>query len=236
MPEHRFLIKSRLFARITVKNPRFLPFWVVGLGVLVLYVAGVVVIVTVDRFLPALPHSAELGEASALVGSFLTVISTFFLLYTIHLQQRIRDEEAVEAHWFELLKRWSEYAQDHELIDRAADYQGEFAKVELSFRIPDSADHASEQEGLETISYTLGFGGIFQLPSISEPLDRLFAAMMTLRGERISESGRDLLDNSFLPFVPQHVVEALVYSALFRAAISVLSFSMSLPSNSSAVS
>jgi hypothetical protein len=85
MPEHRFLIKSRLFARITVKNPRFLPFWVVGLGVLVLYVTGVVVIVTVDRFLPALPHSAELGEASALVGSFLTVISTFFLLYTIHL-------------------------------------------------------------------------------------------------------------------------------------------------------
>jgi hypothetical protein len=53
---------------------------------------------------------AALGEASALVGSFLTVISTFFLLYTIHLQQKIRNEEAVEAHWFELLKRWPEYA------------------------------------------------------------------------------------------------------------------------------
>src|ERR1700738_4140919 len=98
VPEQRFLIKPRLFARITVKKPRFLPFWVVGLGVLVLYVAGVVVIVTVDRFLPALPHSADLGDASALVRSFLTVISTFFLLYTIHLQQRIRAEEAVEAH------------------------------------------------------------------------------------------------------------------------------------------
>jgi hypothetical protein len=103
-----------------LKKPRFLPFWVVGLGVLVLYVAGVFVILTVDRFLPALPHSAELGEASALVGSFLTVISTFFLLYTIHLQQRIRDEEAIEAHWFEFLKRWSEYAQDGELRDRRA--------------------------------------------------------------------------------------------------------------------
>src|ERR1700720_4205711 len=155
MPEHRFLIKSRLFARITVKNPRFLPFWVVGLGVLVLYVAGVVVIVTVDRFLPALPHSAELGEASALVGSFLTVISTFFLLYTIHLQQRIRDEEAIEAHWFELLKRWSELAQDSELNDRKADYQGGLAKLMNCFQIANSADNLSEQKGLEEIATML---------------------------------------------------------------------------------
>ena len=84
------------------------------------------------------------------------------------------------------------------------------------FQIADSADNLSEQKGLEEIANMLAQEGIFELPSISETLDRLFAAMMTLR-ERISESGRDLLDNSFLPFVPQHVVEALVYSALFRA-------------------
>jgi hypothetical protein len=132
-----------------VKKPRFLPFWFVGLGVLVLYVAGLLVILAVGKMVPALPHAAELGEASALVGSFLTVISTFFLLYTIYLQQRIRDEQAVEAHWFELLKRWSEYAQERELRDRAADYQHELSKVELSFRIPDSVDHLSEKEGLE---------------------------------------------------------------------------------------
>ncbi len=210
MPEHRFLIKPRLFARITVKKPRFLPFWVVGLGFLVLYVAGVFVILTVDRFLPALPHSAALGEASALVGSFLAVISTFFLLYTIHLQQKIRDEQAVEAHWFELLKRWAEFAQDSELKDRKADYQGGLAKLMYCFQIADSADNLSEQKGLEEIATMLAQVGIFELPLISETLDRLFAAMMTLR-ERISESGRDLLDNSFLPFLPQHVVEALVY-------------------------
>jgi hypothetical protein len=190
-----------------VKKPRFLPFWVVGLGVLVLYVAGVFVILTVDRFLPALPHSAALGEASALVGSFLAVISTFFLLYTIHLQQKIRDEQAVEAHWFELLKRWAEFAQDSELKDRKADYQGGLAKLMYCFQIADSADNLSEQKGLEEIATMLAQVGIFELPLISETLDRLFAAMMTLR-ERISESGRDLLDNSFLPFLPQHVVEA----------------------------
>jgi hypothetical protein len=81
-----------------VKKPQFLPFWAVGLSILVLYVIGIVVILTVGKIIPALPHAAELGEASALVGSFLTVISTFFLLYTIYLQQRIRDEQAVEAH------------------------------------------------------------------------------------------------------------------------------------------
>jgi hypothetical protein len=132
-----------------VKKLRFLPFWIVGLGVLVLYVAGLLVILTVDNFVPALTHVAALGEASALVGSFLTVISTFFLLYTIHLQQKIRNEEAIEAHWFEFLKRWPEYAQERELRDRAADYQHELSKVELSFRIPDSVDHLSEKEGLE---------------------------------------------------------------------------------------
>jgi hypothetical protein len=171
-----------------VKKLRFLPFWIVGLGVLVLYVAGLLVILTVDNFVPALTHVAALGEASALVGSFLTVISAFFLLYTIHLQQKVRNEEAVEAHWFELLKRWPEYAQDRELRDRAADYQHELVKVELSFRIPDSADHLSEKEGSESIAYTLSFGGFFQPPAISETLDRLFAAMMTLR-ERTSGSG-----------------------------------------------
>jgi hypothetical protein len=174
------------------------------------------VILTVDNFVPAPTHVAALGEASALVGSFLTVISTFFLLYTIHLQQKIRNEEAVEAHWFELLKRWPEYAQDRELRDRAADYQHELVKVELSFRIPDSADHLSEKEGSESIAYTLSFGGFFQPPAISETLDRLFAAMMTLR-ERTSGSGRDLLDNSLLPFMPQHITQALVYSALRHA-------------------
>jgi hypothetical protein len=70
--------------------------------------------------------------------------------------------------------------------------------------------------------------GIFELPLISETLDRLFAAMMTLR-ERISESGRDLLDNSFLPFLPQHVVEALVYSALSRAFSSPVRLPSGLP-------
>jgi hypothetical protein len=56
---------------------------------------------------------------------------------------------------------------------------------------------------------------MYDLPPFSESLDRLFSAMMTLR-ERISDSGRDLLDNSFLAFLPQHLIEALVYSALFR--------------------
>lgn len=40
--------------------------------------------------------------------------------------------------------------------------------------------------------------------------------MMTLR-ERISDSDRDLLDNSLLPFMPEHIVHALVYSALRRS-------------------
>lgn len=199
-----------------MKKPHFLPFWAVGISIFILYVIGICVTLTLGKTVPALPHAAELGEASALVGSFLTVISTFFLLYTIYLQQRIRDEQAVEAHWFELLKRWPEYAQDRELKDRAADYQHELVKVELSFRIPDSANHLSEQEGFEIITYTLSFGGMFQPPAISESLDRLFAAMMTLR-ERISDSGRDLLDNSLLPFIPPHITEALVYSALRRA-------------------
>ena len=75
------------------------------------------------------------------------------------------------------------------------------------FQIADSADNLSEQKGLEEIATVLAQVGIFELPLISETLDRLFAAMMTLQ-ERISESGRDLLDNSFLPFLPQHVVEA----------------------------
>jgi hypothetical protein len=74
---------------------------------------------------------------------------------------------------------------------------------------------------LEIIAYTLGFGGIFQPPAISESLDRLFAAMMTLR-ERIGESGRDLFDNSLLPFMPEHIVEAVVYSALRRANLASL--------------
>jgi hypothetical protein len=198
-----------------VKKPRFLPFWVVGLGVLVLYVAGVVVILTVDRFLPALPHSAALGEASALVGSFLAVISTFFLLYTIHLQQKIRDEQAVEAHWFELLKRWADSAEESRIKDHATEFEERLVKVEISFRIPDSAEHLSEQEGLKEIVEILGHEGMYDLPPFSESLDRLFSAMMTLR-ERISDSGRDLLDNSFLAFLPQHLIEALVYSALFR--------------------
>jgi hypothetical protein len=198
-----------------VKKLRFLPFWAVGLGVLVLYVAGLLLVLTVDRFVPALPNAAALGEASALVGSFLTVISIFFLLYTIHLQQKIRNEEAIETHWFELLKRWAEFAEDRTLRNQATVYEQKLVKVEISFRIPDSVEHLSEQQGLKKIVENLGHEGFYKLPSISENLDRLFLAMMTLR-ERVGDSGRDLLDNSFLAFLPQHVIEAVVYSALHR--------------------
>jgi hypothetical protein len=212
----------------SMRKPLFLPFWVIGLFILIIYIAGLLTTLVIfdvpaewakqpiNQNFPALQNAAALGEASALVGSFLTVISTFFLLYTIYLQLRIRDEQAVEAHWFELLKRWSEFAEDKELIDHATDYEHQLAKVELSFPIPDSADHLSEREGLEEITQILGHEGFLKLPRISETLDRLFSAMMTLR-ERISGSGRNLLDNSLLPFVSQHVLEALVYSALFRA-------------------
>jgi hypothetical protein len=199
-----------------VKKPRFLPFWAVGLGVLILYVIGILIILSVDKIVPALPNAAALGEASALVGSFLAVISTFFLLYTIHLQQKIRDEEAVEAHWFELLKRWADSAEIARLKDHAREFEQRLVKVEISFHVPDSAERLSEEEGLEKIVEILGHEGMYDLPPFSESLDRLFSAMMTLR-ERISDSGRDLLDNSFLAFLPQHVIEALVYSALFRA-------------------
>jgi hypothetical protein len=199
-----------------MRKPRFLPFWLVGLGVLLLYVGCLLVTLNVDRFVPALPHLAALGEASALVGSFLTVISTFFLLYTIYLQQRIRDEQATELHWFELLKRWPEVAQDEQFKDHANDYEGELVKVELAFRIDNSADGLSEQKGLEAITEILNEEGNFRQPPIAERIDHLFAAMMTLR-QRIRRSGQALFDNSFLPFVSQQAIGALVYSALFRA-------------------
>jgi hypothetical protein len=211
-----------------VRRPLFLPFWAIGLFILIVYVAGLFATLVIfdvpgewakrpiNQNFPALQNAAALGEATALVGSFLTVISTFFLLYTIHLQQRIRDEQAVEAHWFELLKRWPAVAEDQEMKDHRPDYAGELANVELSFIIPDSAESLSEKEGLEEIAQVLGQKGTSRLPTISHSLDRLFLAMMTLR-ERISTSGRDLLDNSFLPFVPMYAIEALVYSALFRA-------------------
>lgn len=170
-----------------MKKPLFLPFWVIGLGILILYGAGLFVTLAIfdvprqwaarpiDQILPALQNAAAFGEASALVGSLLTVISILFLLYTIRLQQRIRDEQAVETHWFELLKRWTEFAEDKELIDRLPDYQGALARVEIAFRIDDS-DRLSQEEGLYEITMAIVHkGGLFKAPTISDSLDRLYA-------------------------------------------------------------
>jgi hypothetical protein len=99
---------------ITHTRRSYLPAWIIGLGIaiaIVLYCGALFIPLAIfdvprhlaqprDQILPGLQNAAAFGEASALGGSLLTFISILFLLYTIRLQQRIRDEQAVETHWF----------------------------------------------------------------------------------------------------------------------------------------
>jgi len=163
------------------------------------------------RVLPSLQNAANLGQASSLVGSFFAAITTILLLGSIYLQLRIREEQAIETHWFELLKRWSEYAEEGRLSNLAAHCQHDLTGIGTRLFPPQHSDGLSEKDGFEL------FVRQFQIthPLNSQRLQRLFAAIMTLR-DRISVSGRDLFDNSFLPFVSDEVALILVHSAMQR--------------------
>jgi hypothetical protein len=85
--------------------------------------------------------------------------------------------------------------------------------VERAFWV-EASDQLSEEEGLNKIFFLM-VDKEFRITeaSTSGSLDRLYAAMMNLR-ERVTGLSRELLDNSFLSFIPTHLIAPLVYSAL----------------------